>query len=1209
MGFRFSMPLHFVSCLSGLPQMQRAEIRNTITKTVLIMRLTIFLMVVSVFNVHAKGVAQRVTMSGKNLTLQQVFTEVEKQTGYVIFANEGVFTGTNPVSPNVKDMPLDIFLNGLLKDQVVKYVIQGKTIFLSRKAISPVIPSPANIEEPTVKKIRVYGRVLDTAGHPLAGASVQIKGKSGGVTTDTDGLFIIEAEEGQKLIVSFVGYEKREFIAEERTSEKIIILNVFRTGMEEVAVVVSTGYQQLPKERATGSFTYISREMLNRSAGPDILTRLEGITNGLLFTRTSTEGENVDNYQLESRGRATIMSDAAPLIVVDNFPFEGNIRDINPSDVESITILKDAAAASIWGARAGNGVIVITTRQGSYNRKAQVSFYANLAFSGKPDLFYDKRYMTSPLVMQVQKDKFLRGDYAMNEVGMTAFSPYVELLIKQRDHTISDDEFQKEEQRMKNTDIRNDALEYLYQPTIQQQYSININGGSNVNKYYFSIGYDKTKASMVGNDNERLTLNLQNSFKPVKSLEINTRLSYARANAHQNAFTITDLSNNTSGLQPYTSLVDEQGNPTKIEYIVRSSVADNAESKGLLPWYFNPVDEVKRADNTSKSSYLNLLGNIRYTILDGVSLDATYQYNEQQSSSRNYYSKETFYVRNLVNNYTQADGSRPIPYGGILKLGSPVLDVQHSGRVQLNAQKRFAAHEVSFLAGGEIRQVVDQSFPGTLLYNYSDDLGQGTSQLDYVKTYKLYTSWAGAPIPGASTTTYYKTDRYLSYFGNGSYSYKSRYIVSGSARWDGSNLFGVKTNQKGTLLWSAGASWNISSEPFFHANWVDQLRLRATYGSAGNVNKSVSTFPVISYATSASNPYIERYANITSPGNPSLRWEQVNTLNLGIDWSILHRRISGSVEFFSKQANDLIGDAFLPPSTGINSSNYQLSAYRYNYASLRTQGVDLQITTKNIEGKFNWQTTWIFNYAKDKVTNYYNSGALTGTAYVGYLGYKVPLEVGRSINGIYAYPWLGLSHDDGRVIIYKDGQKSADYAGYLASVKPQDMIYAGVTNPPYYGSVLNNLEWKSIQLSFLIAWKAGYVYRRYTAFPGMEYVGNGTYHTDLLNKWKQPGDETHTNVPAGGGINGYDQSEASIYLYSNALISKGDHIALQDISLSYTLMGSRKTQQLFKSARLYVYARNLGFLWKADHNNIDPVSPNARYPQQKQFNAGVQVSF
>jgi hypothetical protein len=695
----------------------------------------------------------------------------------------------------------------------------------------------------------------------------------------------------------------------------------------------------------------------------------------------------------------------------------------------------------------------------------------------------------------------------------------------------------------------------------------------------------------------------------LKNLEITTRLTYTRTNADKNAFNITDLGDGRSGLRPYTRLVDENGKPVAVERNLRTATVEEAAAAGLLPWHFSPLEEIGLSDNKTTGSFLNLLGNVRYQLTEEINLNATYQYTESNASGREYYSPETYYVRNLVNLYTQPNGTKPIPDGGILRLSGPVQQVQHSGRLLLNGQKNIGEHAIALLGGAEIRQSVDESFPGSVLYDYDEDLGTGTSRMDYIKTYLLYTS-SGASIPGPEENTYYKIDRYLSYFANASHTFQSKYILSGSARWDGSNLFGVKTNQKGTLLWSAGASWELSAEEFFKVKWVDYIRLRTTYGSSGNVNKGVSAYPVIDYSASAFlDPNLERYASIVSPGNPSLKWERVATFNIGVDWALFNRRVSGSLEFFTKKASDLIGDAFIPPSTGIGQANNQIRSYRYNYASLRTNGIDLQVTTKNLDGRLKWQTTWIFNMAKDKVTNYFNSGTLLGVNYVGLFGFQPPLEIGRSASGIYAFPWHGLDPSNGRVKLLKDGQSSSDYAGYLAALKPEDMVYVGVTSPVCYGSVLNNLEWKRIQLSILLTWKAGYIYRRSTLFPGMEYEGTAAFHEDILQKWKKPGDELVTSVPAGGGLNGFDRNEATVYLYSDALIARGDHIAIQDINLSYSVLPANRFTGMFKSARIFLYARNLGFLWKADRNNMDPSMPNARYPQPKQFSAGVQLAF
>ena len=1181
--------------------------RPSVTKLLLMMKMLSFFLLAGFLTCHAGGNAQHVTLSGRGLTFREVFRAIEQQTGYVVFGKQDFLPKNKRVTLNVRDVTLSSLLEKVLDGQGVTFELDAGTasIILSRK------PTSANPEIDSVQAVRyiqVRGQVLDTTGTPLVGASVQVKGKSKGVVTGADGWFSIEAKEGDIVVVSFVGFQRRELPVNNVEGNWAVVLLPLQNKMEEVEVV-STGYQQLPKERATGAFTFVSREMLNRSTGPDILTRLEGITNGLLFNRTGAIGEDVGEFQLESRGRATILSESSPLIILNNFPFDGDIRDINPNDVENVTILRDAAAASIWGARAGNGVIVITTRQGQYNRKTEISVSANTSITSKPDLFYDKQFMPSAMVMQIEKERFLRGDWTVNEMFMkAAFSQYAELLIKQRDNLISEEAFQAEKTRMENTDIRNDALKYLYQNAIQQQYSVGINGGSDVNRYFFSVGYDRNRSGMIGNDSRRLTLNMDNTFRPVKTLEITARMNYTKGMSSNNAINITDMGRGSAGIRPYYSLADANGNPLPVEMYLRTAAREEAESKGYLPWTYVPLEEVKLADNTASSSFLNLSTNIRYQFVKGISLDATYQYMESKSSSRYYYSPETYYVRNLVNNFTQPDGSKPIPYGGILRLGSPTEQVQHSARALLNGSKTMGEHSMMILGGAELRQMKDQNFPGTILYNYDENLGIGTSAMNFNLPYPTF---SGSPsnIPGSNEMPYYFMDRYLSYFANGSHTFRSKYILSGSFRWDGSNLFGVKANQKGTLLWSAGASWDIASEKFFKATWVDHLRLRTTYGSSGNVNKEVSVYPVIRYNTSLwADPNLAQSASIISPGNPSLKWERVATLNLGFDWSFFNKRISGTLDLFQKDANDLIGDAFISPSTGINSTNVFLNAYRYNYASLRTRGIDLQVTTKNTTGTFNWQTTWWFNLAKDKVKAYYNGSTLTGLNYVRLAGFSLPLEVGSAVSGVYAFPWHGLDPANGSVIIKKDGQVTTDYAAYLADLKKEDLVYVGVTTPPVYGSILNNFEWKRLQLSVLLAWKAGYVYSRSSVFPGQEYNNDLSYHADLLEKWKQPGDEKFTYVPAGGGLNGYNLFEADIYSGSEVLYSRGDHIAIQDINLGYALASRRSSPTFFKSARIFLYARNLGFLWKADKNNVDPNTPNARYPQPKMFSGGVQLA-
>src|SRR5690606_22316308 len=426
----------------------------------------------------------------------------------------------------------------------------------------------------------------------------------------------------------------------------------------------------------------------------------------------------------------------------------------------------------------------------------------------------------------------------------------------------------------------------------------------------------------------------------------------------------------------------------------------------------------------------------------------TYQYVRSRSESSSLYHKDSYFARDLVNRFTQTDGSRIIPSGGVFQMGNPLESASHSGRAQLNYSRLLGDnHAVSALAGGEVRQLVQNTFPGYALYNYDNDLLIGTMQYDYTMFYPIRPQSAGT-LPYPSNVRRRFTDRYLSYFANASYTYKARYILSGSARWDGSNLFGVKTNQKGTPLWSLGASWDISRESFYHIDWLSSLRLRTTYGSSGNVNKRVSVFPTIIHAGPDYRSGLNG-ALLRSAGNPSLRWERVNTLNLAIDFTTRNRRISGSLDYYIKDAEDLIGADYLAPSTGIITGGTASSTNLINYANLRTAGLDVQLTTRNLTGPMRWNTTLLFNYVRNKVTHFNKGEVATISNYFG----TPPPVVGRSRDVLYAFPWYGLSPLTGMPLIYLDGQISDDYEAYFGQLTLDNLLVTGVRIPPVFGSL------------------------------------------------------------------------------------------------------------------------------------------------------------
>ncbi|WP_285011115.1 SusC/RagA family TonB-linked outer membrane protein [Pedobacter faecalis] len=954
-------------------------------------------------------------------------------------------------------------------------------------------------------------------------------------------------------------------------------------------VVINTGYYQLPKERATGSFDHINNELISRSTGTNIISRLEGITSSLSFDRRKSTGETTNAPALRVRGLSTINSSEAPLIIVDNFPYEGDINNINPNDVESVTVLKDAAAASIWGARAGNGVIVITTKQGRYNQKTRVTFNTNFTVGDRPDLFYNQKWLPSTTVMSIEKELFDRNTYApQNE---TALPAYVELLIRKKNGTISEADFHSAEMAFQQHDVRRDALNNLYQHSINQQYALNVSGGADAYRYTLSAGVDRNRSYTIGNGGNRLNLNLQNAFKPLANLELTGGLWYTRQNAENNGLTLNWLDPETGiSVSPYTMLQDQDGNARAIPFQLRQTYTEAAVSNGLLDWSYRPLDEVRMSDRSSGATELRMNAGVKLNFLRYFTGNLTYQHIQRDFNSESLYSKDTYYVRNLVNTYTQADGTRIIPNGGILQSGGNNDELTHSGRLQLSYQQDLGdTHQLTALAGTEVRQQVANYYPGKTIYNYNPDLMTGTSAFNYTTGYLLRPSGGGSiPAPPAESDRI--TDRYLSYFSNAAYTYRQRYTLSGSMRWDGSNLFGVKTNQKGVPLWSVGASWDVSKERFYSSDLLPYLRMRATYGSSGNVNKSVTAYPVIGYQTDA----VTRLplAQIRSAGNPSLRWEMVKMLNLAADLATKNNRIQASFEYYIKRGSDLIGEKVMAPSTGVVTGVVPLIVNRVNYANLRTHGLDVQLATKNLTGVFRWESTVLFSFVKNKITNYTFDDALTSSFY---FGSPAILKNGLSRDVIYWMPWSGLDSQTGNPRVYIDGVASTDYKAYIDGFKPENLL-TGLEMPPVFGSLRNTFSYQRFSLSTVVSFKTGYVFRRQSITPGQEYLSSANYHMDYFKRWTQAGDELRTDVPVAGPSNTY---LAQTYTRSAALITKGDHIRLQDVNFSYQL----------KNLRVFAYARDLGILWRANKQGLDPDYPNSNYPTPASFSFGVQAGF
>jgi TonB-linked SusC/RagA family outer membrane protein len=1163
------------------------------------MKLTAILLFVACLQVSARGFSQTVTLSLKNASLEEVFNQVKKQTGLSFIWDDKIIKQAHPVDIDVKNATVPEVLNQCLQGQALTYEIIGKIVAIKQKRQTDA--NTLVVTEP-LPPIDVHGRIVNEKGEPVAGASVKIKGSDKGTSTNENGEFTLTGVDANAtFVISGVNIESFEVKVNGRTDLATISTKTKVVTGEEVEIKANTGYQIVKPNEVTGSVVVITKEQLQQRVAANILDKLEGITNGVVFNKNAITGQN----QIRIRGESTIFGYQDPLLVVDNFPYPlQNINEINPNDVESITILKDAAATSIYGARAGNGVIVITTKSGKIDQPLRVQVYANTTVTEKPDLFYAPIMSPSQLIDN-EIFRFGMGEYD----GILAFddqkrpvSPVVEILNNRRLGLISSSDSASQIDALRKNDWRQEALKHLYRNAVSQQYQINLSGGSSKASYYFSTGYDKNLASLVGNESNRITLNNRVTYRPFKKLELNINMNY-----NEQESVLKGVSENSiSNLYSYMKLADENGTPLAIPQH-RVVWEDTIMNHGFVNTKYYPLAERDYTTFTGKIFTTRVLAQIQYSLLKVLKASVSYQYYRTGNRSKRLASEESYYIRNNFNRFAivSSDGNyvgTNYPLGGQLNLSSSD-QVENNGRFQLDYNQRWYNHAISAIAGYEILESRTEGNSSTF-YGYDEANGSyavpdlSTFYPVYVGETQVGTAQIASP---AFAVNPYRLDRFRSYYTNATYLYKNRYGISASARLDQANIFGVKANQKGTPLWSMGARWDISKERLYSrklAEWLPELSLKASYGYQGNISPTAVAATTIHYE--GNDPYTGwPVAVIQHFPNPDLRWEKIAQMNIALNFTTKNSILSGDIEYFKKIGKDMLGESPLDPTTGV-------SQILGNFSDISSKGVDIILTTKNIDRQFKWSTTFIFNYAVEKVTRYdlpYDPIS-TKTSYFN----PTPL-VGYPLYSVFSYRWGGLDPTTGDPRIYLGDTLNKDYSfGTQGKIKMSDLVFNGRYNPPIAGSLSNTISWRSISFTFNLVYKLGHYFRRpsisYSDFLYDWRAGN----PDYILRWQKSGDELITNVPSSI----YPQQDGirdQYYLQSDILVEKADHVRLQFIDLSYSFDQELLRKMKMQNLSLHFYANNLGIIWRANDKKIDPDYPYLGYPPPRSFSFGINATF
>ena len=1172
--------------------------------------------------------AQNISVKVENGNLDDLFRQIKNNSSYFIVYNSGTAKAVTGINIEMKDVTVHEILDRCLANTTLSYTIKDETIVINQQA---------------EQKRLIKGKVTDAATQaPLPFVSIYVPGTKIGTTTGEDGSYQLEVPESVKVLVfSMIGYEEQRF---DIPAQKEISINVIL--IEKAASiddVVVTGYQQLSKERVTGSFGKVTQEQLDRTIAYSIVEKIEGIAGGVLF----------DPLGITIRGVSTLSANRMPLIVIDDFPITVDdvnnademaalnraLESINPADVSSVTVLKDAAAASIWGVRASNGVIVITTKRTS-SRAPEIDISANFMFSPKPDV--GKLPYSSPQTyIEMETERFNAKWFDPFILNMDKYyytmSDLVYYTARFNQGMATQEQLNDAIWRVGNLDNRYEFSDMFLRGRSQQQYNISVRQNTAFNNYSFSASYDKVNPIFRQQDNDRLTLNFKNTFKPSDYIQASISANITFRSENNNGVSFSDLFN----MYPYERILDDEGNYLPINTYALGMNANKYQrndfyqsNKNFLPydWDWNIKREFDNKNNSTTSSDMRLQAGINITPLgenDMIKFSAQYQYERNGTRTDNIQNPELYYVRNLVNNYAQTNSTYPVPKGSIFDQSYGSTN-SHTLRFTGNFYKTFDnKHTVTVLGGMEVRETYNDRSQ-LRRYGYDEQTQVWAKQMDFLTSFprNFYPSNSYSVESGWSTIMNYssKIDRFLSYFGNASYTFANKYDVTGSFRLDKSNMFGRSKQYREVPLYSVGIGWLITKENFFSVPWVDRLKIRATYGSNGNVDKSTSPYVIAQVTGSENNSFINlQGASIINPANPLLSWEKTKTVNFGADFTLFDNKINGKLDFYNRRSSDLLASMPMNSTLGFNSA-------KINTGSMNNRGIEVEFTANPLRTKsFRWTTQLFYNYNKNEVLSG-TGGDVAGWSITYILRpsyYDYRILQGRPRYYFMALEWGGLD-ERGFPTFYRNDPEDPTkrilqkYDDPSRTISFDECIYIGPSQAPHFGSWTNSLYYKNFDLSFMIQYKFGHFYKHTSPFDvtnndlyGFQQ-GNPVpkYHVDFDKRWKNPGDEANTDIPRLPTM--FIRGKVPTYYYSNIVnygtqqYASAAHIRFNRVTLNYRIP-EKNLPKSVKNLVFSIQVRNIGVIafnkWGEDPENLPDMYGSSLLRTAPEYTFNIRASF
>ena len=1034
----------------------------------------------------------------------------------------------------------------------------------------------------------ITGRVLDGDfdNLPLVGATVMVEyGENTqieGTATDLDGKFSLEvSDDATEFSVSFIGYETAIVKIEAARSEYEIIL---RSNSNTINEVVITGYQNIERRRLTASVSTVNIADGKIGAITNIDQALAGQVAGL--STVVSNGAPGAPVKIRIRGTASLCGTQDPLWVLDGMPLEGtdipameelkdidniyqtSIAGINPSDIENITVLKDAAATAIYGARAANGVIVITTKKGKMG-KAQINVSTKLTVNPNLNL--------SRLNMLNSEEKVgLELDLLTSGFSYRGTKGSVYQLLSQ--YGILDDKtggwnaLSPEAQNAINTlkGINTDWNDVLMRTALSQEYNISISGGTEKANYYTSVGYNDDQGNVKGVSNNRFNITLKTDYRINKYLKLGAS---AYANQRKQNTYLTDYNSFTNPIyysriaNPYQTVYDADGN---------YAYDKNVEGRADTDLDFNIIEERENTSNVRTDRSMMTIFDAVFNYNDLFKL--TSQFGLQYDSYKlDRYAGENSYAMRYEKYDKRYNGTTYLPDGGMHKVNHSD-SFQWTWKTMAEYRQAFCkSHEVEVMVGTELRRVKTES-------NYSVAYGYDPRTLTTIPLIFPNENIAESNPLYSETFT---ENAFASFFATASYTFKNRYTLGGSVRFDGSDVFGVAKEYRFLPLYSVSGLWRVIEEEWMEdAHFVDNLGIRASYGLQGNIDKNTSPYLIGKFDKTQILPgNVEDVIQAETAPNPNLRWEKTKNVNAGIDFAVLNRAISLTADYYYRKSTDLIGMRMLPLETGFSSTTI-------NWASMENQGVEVSLATRNIyTHDFLWTTNINVGYNSNKVLQ---ETVAENSTY--------PSRKGYPVGAIFAYKTAGLDEAGYPLYETKDGREVSakeffnldrNGAPMMSAAEQRDLYtYMGSSDPIISGGFINTFEYKNISLNINLTFNLGATVRVQPTYSPLFYDRGLNTNRDILDRWTV--ENKDGKFPTLMSKDGVHDSEIKFYEnYSSygmldIWVKKCNYLRCQSIRLGYKFDGDWMKKIGVRSASVSLEGRNL-FVVASDYTNyLDP---------------------